>query len=201
VAEHFDLAESQVVLPRQVQAPVTVLDDISIDSSFNKEKTKGAAGMAAFTKAYSGFLMFTMLTRLATLAIPAPFGLAAGLLMGRSGLREERKRQMEKRRSMAKSAVRRFVDDFNTQLGKDSRDAVRSVQRELRDAYTSRVEELQRSMSEALTAAKKAVFEDEAEVEELKRLEADLDALEVLTRRADELMLRTAPKAIAAVTS
>ena len=201
VADHFELAESQAVLPREIDAPVTVLEEISIDSSFTGGKQRGATGMAAFQKAYSGFLMFTMLTKMAALAIPAPFGVAAGFLMGRSGFLEERKRQLEKRRTQAKNAVRRFVDEFNMQMGKDSRDAMRTVQRELRDAYAARVDELQRSMTEALAAAKKAVVEDEAETAELNRLEADIEALEVLGRRAEELMLRSAPRQVAEVTS
>jgi GTPase SAR1 family protein len=198
VADHFELAESQVVLPPDVQAPVAVLESIDIDSSFTGTKARGATGMAAFQKAYSGFLMFSMLTKIATLAIPTPFGIAAGLLMGRSGFLDERKRQLEKRRSLAKTAIRRFVDDFNLQVGKDSKDAMRKVQRELRDTYSARVEELQRSTSDALAAAKQAVHEDEAETEELQRLESDLGALELLAKRADELTMRTAPK-IAAV--
>jgi GTPase SAR1 family protein len=194
VAEHFELAESQAVLPREVQAPVTVVEEIGIDSSFTGVKTRGTTGMAAFQKAYSGFLMFSMLTKMAALAIPTPFGIAAGLLMGRSGFMDERKRQLEKRRTSAKTAVRRFVDEFNLQVGKDSRDAMRTVQRELRDAYSARVEELQRSLTEALAAAKKAVVADESETGELKRLEADIEALEVLGRRADELTARSTPK-------
>lgn len=200
VAGHFELAESQAVLPREVQAPVTVLEEIAIDSSFTGVKTRGTTGMAAFQKAYSGFLMFSMLTKMAALAIPTPFGLAAGLLMGRSGFLDERKRQLEKRRTSAKTAVRRFVDEFNLQVGKDSRDAMRTVQRELRDAYSARVEELQRSTTEALAAAKKAVVEDEAEVTELNRLEADIEALTVISRRAEELTLRSAPRPVAEVT-
>ncbi|MGW5720273.1 dynamin family protein [Amycolatopsis sp. NPDC003865] len=194
VAEHFELAESQAVLPREVRAPVEVVEEIAIDSSFTSAKTRGATGMAAFQKAYSGFLMFSMLTKMAALAIPTPFGVAAGLLMGRSGFADERKRQLEKRRGLAKTAVRRFVDEFNLQVGKDSRDAMRTVQRELRDAYSARVEELQRSLTEALANAKKAVVDDDAEAAELKRLEADIEALEVLGRRADELTLRSAPQ-------
>ena len=46
-------------------------------------------------------------------------------------------------------AVRKFVDEFNNQVGKDSRDAIRHVQRELRTAWTARVAELQRSSAAA----------------------------------------------------
>ncbi|NKQ53159.1 dynamin [Amycolatopsis sp. K13G38] len=193
IAEHFELAEAQAVLPPEVRAPVGVTDRIAIDSSFTTARARGATGMAAFQKAYSGFLMFSMLTKIATLAIPTPFGLAAGLLLGRTGFLDERRRQLEKRRTLAKNAVRRFVDEFNLQVGKDSRDAMRQVQRELRDAYAARVDELQRSTAEALAAASQAVRDDKAEADELQRLEKDLAALDLLSKRAEELTSRSAP--------
>ncbi len=129
-----------------------LIGGFAVDSGFAGKKAKGA-GLAAAQKAYSGLLMFTMLSRLAALAMPAPFGLVAALMMGRIGLKDERRRQLEQRRGEAKVAVRRFVDDFNLQVGKDSRNAVRHVQRELRTAWADRVSELQRSASEALAAA------------------------------------------------
>src|SRR6201996_3909702 len=148
VSEHFAFAEADVIGVREVAAPVELIGRFSIDSGFVDKKSKGA-GLATFQKAYSGLLMFTMLTRLAALAIPAPFGLAAAALMGGTGLKDERRRRLEQRRVEAKAAVRRFVDDFNMQVGKDSRDAVRHVLRELRNAWADRVSELQRSASEA----------------------------------------------------
>jgi hypothetical protein len=192
IAEHFELAESQAVLPAGVNAPVAVLQDIDIDKSFVDEKSRRTTGMAAFQRAYSGFLMFSMLTRIASLAVPTPFGIVAGLFMGRAGFVDERKRQLEKRRSLAKTALRRFVDEYNMQVGKDSRDAMRRVQRDLRDAYTQRVEELQRSTSDALAAAQRAVSDDQTQGEELSRVETDLRALDTLRARADELTSRAA---------
>jgi hypothetical protein len=149
-------------------------------------KAKGA-GMAAFQRAYSGLLMFTMLTRLAALAIPAPFGLGAAVLMGRTGLNDERRRRLEQRRGEAKAAVRRFVDDFNLQVGKDSRDAVRHVQRELRNAWADRVSELQRSASEALAAAQASRTDTESAAAQRERIDTDLASLALLRARMDDL--------------
>jgi hypothetical protein len=167
---------------------VEVIEEIEIDSTFSAAPKKTAGAMAAFQKAYGGFMMFTLLTHMAAIALPGPLGVGLGLLMGKAGLGEERKRQLAQRRSQAKTAVRRFVDEFNLQLGKDSRDVLRRIQREMRDGYTRRAEELQRSTKEALTAAQKAVTNDAAEADELARLKSDLESFAMVRQRAREVL-------------
>ena len=186
VGEHFELAEADIIGVRDVHAPLDMIGGFAVDSAFVERKAKGA-GMAAFQTAYGGFLMFTMLAHMTALVIPTPFGLVAAALMGGSGIKEERRRQLERRRSEAKMAVRRFVDDFNLQVGKDSRDAVRHVQRELRTAWSDRVGELQRSANEALSAAQQAVKGGESESGQRERLEDDLRTLSTLRARLDDL--------------
>jgi len=181
VSEHFAFAEADVIGVREV-----AIGRFTVDSGFVDKEAKGA-GLATFQKAYSGLLMFTMLTRLAALAIPAPFGLAAAVLMGRTGLKDERRRRLEQRRGEAKAAMRRFVDDFNLQVGKDSRDAVRHVQRELRNAWADRVSELQRSASEALAAAQAARTDTESADAQRERIDADMASLALLRARMDDL--------------
>jgi len=122
------------------------------------------------------------------LAIPLPLGIAAAALMGRSGMKDDRKRQLEQRRQKAKLAVRRYVDEFNIHVGKDSRDVIRRIQRELRDGYTERLDELLRSLSEALKEAERAVQSEQTEQQQLERIEADLKSLAMLRAQADELM-------------
>lgn len=200
VAEQFDLVAAQAVAPAGIAAPVEVIDEIEIDASFSAAPKKLAGGMVAFQKAYGGFMMFTLLTHMAAIALPGPVGVGLGLLMGKSGLGEERKRQLAKRRADAKTAVRRFVDEFNLQVGKDSRDALRRIQREMRDGYTRRAEELQRSTKEALTAAQKAVTNDEAEADELSRLKSDLDSFELVRTRAREVLAHADRPAVTAGT-
>jgi transcriptional regulator with AAA-type ATPase domain len=113
--------------------------------------------------------------------------LAAAVLMGRTGLKDERRRRLEQRRGEAKAAVRRFVDDFNLQVGKDSRDAVRHVQRELRNAWADRVSELQRSASEALAAAQASRTDTESAGAQRERIDADLASLAWLRARMEDL--------------
>jgi hypothetical protein len=186
VGEHFELAEADVIGIRRVDAPVDMIGGFAMSSEFVEKKAKGA-GMAAFQKAYGGFLMFTMLAHMTALVIPTPFGLVAAALMGGSGIKEERRRQLERRRADAKTAVRRFVDEFNLQVGKDSRDAVRHVQRELRTAWSDRVTELQRSANEALVAAQQAVKGDENAAGTRERLDQDLELLATLRARLADL--------------
>ncbi|MDQ4119454.1 MAG: dynamin family protein [Actinomycetota bacterium] len=186
VGEHFELEESEIVTAREVHAPIELLESFTVDSDFVEKKAKGA-GMAAFQKAFSGFLMFTMLTSVAALSVPTPFGLLPALLMGRSGFRDERKRQLEKRRNDAKQAIRRFVDEFQMQVGKDSRDAIRHVQRELRTAWTERVTELQRSAAAGLAAAQESVKTGENDVGARERIEKDMASLDMLRARLDDL--------------
>jgi len=119
--------------------------------------------------------------------IPLPFGLVAAALMGGSGIKEERRRALERRRGEAKMGVRRFVDEFNMTVGKDSRDAVRHVQRELRNAWSERVGELQRSAAEALAAAQQAVAGGQDVAGQRERLDEDLRLVTTLRARLVDL--------------
>lgn len=191
VAENFDLAESEIA-PPEVTPPVTVTETIETDSSFATGDKKLKAGLAGLQKGYFGFIMISMTAGLTSLAIPvAPVGLAAAAILGRTGFKEDRLRQLEKRRTQAKLTVRRFIDEFNMQVGKDSRDVLRRLQREMRDGYTQRAEELQRSMSEALSAAQQAVNASETDSMEIERMNADLKSLEMLRSGANALLART----------
>ena len=69
-------------------------------------------------------------------------------------------------------------------MGKELRDSLRHVQRELRDAYTVRAEELSRSLSEALASAKSARQSGEEErAERLRNVQAELARIDVLSER------------------
>jgi chromosome segregation ATPase len=131
--------------------------------------------------------MFTMLPAMLGLAVPLPIGLAAGALMGGFGFKEQRKQQLERRRGEAKNTVRRFVDEFNMQIGKDSRDAIRHVQRELRNAWSERVTELQRSAADGLAAAQQAAQTSESDASTRERLENDQKSMGMLRARVTDL--------------
>ena len=70
--------------------------------------------MVALKGSYSGILMFTMLPGMLGLTGLAPIALPVGLVMGRSSLREEKRRQLAARQAQAKNAIRRYCDEVSS---------------------------------------------------------------------------------------
>ena len=86
------------------------------------------------------------------------------------------------------ATLRRYCDDVQFQVGKDSRDTLRRIQRQLRDHYSTRADELHRSTTEALKAASDAATIGEAERKRRKLdIEAELKRIGVLRERASSL--------------
>lgn len=185
VADHFREASGDVLDQLGVYNPTPVVSQARIESKVELEKMKaGKQAMVAMRSAYSGAIMFTMLSSLAGIAL-GPIGIGIGLVMGRKGLRDEKKRQLEQRRAQAKNAVRRYCDEVNFVMGKDSRDTVRRIQRLLRDHYSGLAEQLNRSNAEALTGATDAARRSEADREKrLRDLDAELGRLRLVRQRA-----------------
>ena len=144
-------------------------------------------------QSYGGILMFTVLpgvvlgsgVALALAPILTPVAVGVGLVMGRKGLVDEKKRHLASRRAQAKNAVRKYCDEVSFAVGHDSRDTVRRVQRQLRDFYATRAEELNRSSSEALRAAQTTAQQDEAQRQaRIRDLTAELGRLAQLREMA-----------------
>ena len=102
---------------------------------------------------------------------------------------DERRRQVTKRQNEAKAAMRRYVDDVTFQVAKDSRDRLRTVQRDLRDHFTEQAEQLKRSLAESQQAAERALKATRAERDaRLAEIGKELDALELVRRQAPALL-------------
>ncbi|MEJ2579049.1 MAG: dynamin family protein [Kineosporiaceae bacterium] len=189
VAEHFRDVSGTGPGRLAVYDPTPLVDRTDVDPDIALEKMSARKqGLVALRNSYSGILMFTMLPTMVGLTGMAPIAVPIGLLMGRAGLREEKKRQLKQRQGQAKNAVRHYCDEVQFLVGKDSRDTLRRIQRQLRDHYGARAEELRRSVSEALNAANAAAKRSSAERERrLKDLDAELDRLRQLRRRAEEV--------------
>lgn len=200
VAEYFEHEESAVV-PPEVRVPEPAMMT-ETGKSITAPRVSIKTGVTVLQKGLMGFGMMLMLgNAIPFLTIPAGIALVAGSLMGISSFREDRTRQLEKRRSDAKRSVREFIGDFTMQVGKDSRDDRSLLQRELRNDYTQLAEELQRSMSEALSAAQQAVNAHETDNKEVQRMNADLKSLEALRSRAMNLAVREAVRPDSAVST
>jgi hypothetical protein len=142
--------------------------------------------MTGFRGGYIGVLMFGALGSMIGLAIGA-LPVAAGLLMGRKSLRDEQERQLSIRRTTAKNAMRKYLDEAQVLAGKEQRDTLRLVQRQLRDYYSTRAEELHRSVAEAAGAAAQALKADEAtRTKRLKDVQSELQRILGLRKMALE---------------
>jgi Dynamin family len=167
--------------PRQVLATTAVRAAVEFDAM-----TGGQKVMTGFRGGYIGVLMFGALGSMVGLALGA-LPVAAGMMMGRKALKDEKKRELNNRRILAKNALRRYVDEVQFLTGKDSRDTLRRVQRQLRDYYTARADELQRSLGETLSAAQLAVKSDqETRNKRLRDVEAEIERIRGLRVQANE---------------
>jgi hypothetical protein len=143
-----------------------------------EEMGAGAQTMSVVKGSYSGMLMFGMLGNLVGLAAMSPAVIAVGLFMGRKALRDEKDRKLTGRRQEAKTAVRKYVDEVSFTIGRDSREALRQVHRQLRDVYSERAEQLHRSTTEALQRTQQAVNSSESERQRrLRDVEAELQRI------------------------
>jgi hypothetical protein len=185
VAEHFAIDEDALVHVVDIGEAPTVAGDLAIEF---ERAAKGSGMLAAMRGSYGGILMFGMVGQLAGLTLINPLTAVVGLGLGRRALRDERKRQLTLRRQQAKQAVRRYLDEVSFAVNKDSRDALRRVQRDLRDEFTARAEQLQRSTREALAAAEAAARQTAQEGSaRLANIDAELARLAAVRKVADEL--------------
>ncbi|KHO24842.1 isoniazid-induced dynamin-like GTPase IniA [Mycolicibacterium setense] len=122
---------------------------------------------------YGGVLMFGMLTSFAGLGMFNPLSLGAGLVLGRKAYKEDMENRMLRVRSEAKTNMRKFVDDVAFVVGKESRDRLKGIQRQLRDHYRDIANQTTRSLNESLQATLAAARTEETErnarVKELER--------------------------------
>jgi hypothetical protein len=139
---------------------------------------------------YMGTLMVGMASTFMGLTLLNPFSAAAGVLVGGKMIRDEGRRLLDRRRMEAKNTVRRYVDDVSFQVGKESRDMLRYMQRDLRDHFMARSDELVRSAQESLVAAERALQAGEAERHQrIADLHAELERIAALEHEGQALAI------------
>lgn len=143
-------------------------------------------GLNAMRGSYMGLLMVGMLGNLIGIAMVGPLLVGAGLLFGGRHIVEERKKQITKRRQQARTFVRQFIDDVQFEVGTRIREATRDLQRELRDYFTDRLNELMRTYAEAAQATQQSLQQDQATRERrITDLRSRVEKLNELQRRID----------------
>jgi replication fork clamp-binding protein CrfC len=137
---------------------------------------------------YGGVLMFGMLTSFAGLGMFNPLSLGAGFVLGRKAYKEDMANRMLRVRSEAKANVRRFVDDVAFVVGKESRDRLKGIQRQLRDHYREIANQTTRSLNESLQATLAAAKLEETERNaRVKELERQLNVLRQVLDHTEKL--------------
>lgn len=186
VDAHFEMAEAAVSADLRIEAPVAGIAVLDVPSPAVTETFKlASAAIHGARFAYGGVLM-TGMVGMAVLGVPLlnPVTIVVGLLLGRKAVRDEKKRQLGIRRQQAKTSARRFLDDVSFHAAADSRGVIRNTHRDLRDLFASRAEELARSASDTLAAARAAASADTTDRPgQLRHAEANLaEAREIAAR-------------------
>ncbi len=167
-----------------VMDPVTSLGDL--ESGRMGITSKVLVGMRG---SYGGVLMFGLITTMMGLALLNPISLGAGVLLGSKAYKDDKEARVLKRRADAKVAIRKFTDDVSFQVGKESKDRLRLVQRQLRDHFTDMADQTVRSVSDSLRAAQEAATgassERAARTAELEQSLKKISALRSIAQKLD----------------
>jgi len=184
VAEHFRIDTQDVVVTPEVRNPAAALSQVAVEAVVDlKVMGKGQSVMSVVRGGYIGTLMFGFIGSMAGLAL-GPLPIVVGLFMGRKQLKDEKERQLTNRRLQARNSHRKYTDEVTFLVSKDSRDMLRLVQRQLRDFYQTRAEELQKSTSDTLVAAQQAAKSDQATKDKrLRDVDAEITRIDGLAKR------------------
>ena len=194
VAEQFDL-EAETGIALHLEAVGETLDSVELASASSLGMPGGKLAplmMAARTSFYVPIMLGSVaaaalgpagiVVHLAIVGI----SLSLGAGIGRKIIADERKRQRTYRQQQAKVAVRRFVEEVAFIMNKQTRDGLRSTQRQLRDDFQARAILMDRSAARALEAAERASSLDadtlRARTRELEAEERQLDQVRTAAR-------------------
>jgi dynamin family protein len=190
VSKHFADASDEPA-PMSWELGAIALDQLATgpDAMTGERFGIGQKLLVGMRGGYGGTLMFGMLGSLAGFALVNPVSVAAGLLLGSKTVREEKKRLVQRRQAETKNAIRRHIDDVIFQQSKQCRDLLRDIQRGLRDHFTTRAEQLQRSIADSLAAAQQAAkLDSTAKTRRIADLAAELDRVANLESMAHKLV-------------
>lgn len=195
VADHFAEEQGQV-LPRLRTESSDALGAVrQMTISEGEPWHLGQQALTGLKGGYIGVLMFGLMGTLVGMSLLNPFSIGAGLLLGGKTISDERRRIVQRRQNEGKAALRRYVDDATFQVGKDSRDVLRGVQRTLRDHFTELAEQTNRSLKESQAAAERSVTTSKADRERrLVEIGEQVEKLSVLQRHVRTLLVAPDPE-------
>jgi replication fork clamp-binding protein CrfC len=182
----LDAVKIPDVNPRDMAAGMGRLKSLAHLES--KPIGKGHKVITSMRGSYGGVLMFGMLTSVAGLGMFNPISLGAGLLMGRKAYHEDMENRMLRVRNEAKTNLRRFIDDVLFVVAKESRDRLKTIQRQLRDHYRGIANQTTRSLNESLQATLAAARLQETDrANRVRELERQANILRQVIENAEKL--------------
>lgn len=181
VAEEFTAGESSIPFI-DVGDTEGVLDPVEQLQGMDEGRLGAAEKIYIGVRgSYGGVLMAGLATSLVGLTLINPLSLLVGVLVGRRAYREDMSARLSRRQAEAKNLARRHIEDVVFQVGKQLKDRLRLVQRVARDHFGGIADQLHRSLSESVLAAKQAasVYEKDrnGRVVELRQQLARIEAL------------------------
>ncbi|MBF6329031.1 dynamin family protein [Nocardia transvalensis] len=132
------------------RADSVTLTDLEPDLGLGHKVLVGMRG------SYGGMVMIGLASTVAGLALINPVSLGAGVLLGGKAFRDDKRERLARRRTEAKTAVRRYLDDVSFEAAKQSRDRLHRIHRVLRDHFTGIADRSLRSINDSLQAAQDA---------------------------------------------
>ncbi|WP_019928728.1 hypothetical protein [Nocardia sp. BMG111209] len=191
VSGKFPGTEHDVPLPDlRLGDPSEVLEPVASLEPLDTAK-HGATQQAltALRGSYGGILMVGLATSLLGMSLVNWYSAGAGVLLGVNALWDDRRIRKQRRQVEAKVAVARLMDDVIFQVGKESRNRLRTVQRTLRGHFTDIANQTLRSVDDSLRAAEDAAANHAPETRSrrLTEIESTLVRLREIRETADAL--------------
>ncbi|MCW4352563.1 dynamin family protein [Hoyosella sp. YIM 151337] len=190
VGEHFALDHAVDIPDIELDDVEGVLEPVAdlgeIESGKLSVTDKVMVGMRG---SYGGILMVGLATTLVGMALINPLSIGAGVIFGARAYKEDMANRLQKRRADAKMAIRQYTDDVAFQTGKESRDRLRWVQRQLRDHFTDIAGQTLRSLNDSVRTAQEAVNLSKRDREvRIAQLESSLAELTELKAAAQRML-------------
>ena len=195
VAEVLGLDRIDIGTPEEIAAAARDADAVWSDAgSGSGDGSKAGDAIAVLRGAQGGVLMLAVMGGLlpaaaASVVVAAPFMVGAGVLFGGKQILDLRSQRQARAKQRVKSTMRKSVDDVQFRVGAELGEALRAVQRHLRDELSRRIEELHRTTAETVERLESAAAADDvARRTRVGELETRLAGVDELRRRRHQLL-------------
>ncbi len=191
VASEFGLAAWELRVVVDVEAPGDAARDVGLAAAAANRSNRFEVGLMAARGGSVGLIVGHAVGLVLGIALPITLPATAALttLLARKMWRSAQKTQLRALRAEAERAIAVYLDEVELVARKDSRDSIRTVQRDLRETFQRRAGEMYASTVQNLEALSKAVQEGErGRRGRITEVAAELDRLRALSEHAGGLV-------------